>query len=100
MRRRCHVVRGLTVDGYPDVMSTPTISYKNHRFPPHIIAHSVWLRHPHSSDPRHGALEGRDRRNCLSLTESASSGLSQRPCGQYGRIVHLRLPPPCGGRCR
>ena len=24
-------------------MSTPTISYKNHRFPPHIIAHAVWL---------------------------------------------------------
>jgi hypothetical protein len=23
-------------------MSTPTISYKNHRFPPHIIAHAVW----------------------------------------------------------
>jgi putative transposase len=24
-------------------MSTPTISYKNHRFPPQIIAHAVWL---------------------------------------------------------
>ena len=24
-------------------MSTQTISYKNHRFPPHIIAHAVWL---------------------------------------------------------
>ena len=24
-------------------MSTPTISYKNHRFPPHIIVHAVWL---------------------------------------------------------
>ncbi len=24
-------------------MNTPTISYKNHRFPPQIIAHAVWL---------------------------------------------------------
>ena len=24
-------------------MSTTTISYKNHRFPPQIIAHAVWL---------------------------------------------------------
>jgi len=24
-------------------MSTPIISYKNHRFPPSIIAHAVWL---------------------------------------------------------
>ena len=24
-------------------MSAPTISYKNHRFPPQIIAHAVWL---------------------------------------------------------
>lgn len=24
-------------------MTTPTISYKNHRFPPSIIAHAVWL---------------------------------------------------------
>jgi putative transposase len=24
-------------------MHTPTISYKNHRFPPQIIAHAVWL---------------------------------------------------------
>lgn len=24
-------------------MSTPTISYENHRFPPQIIAHAVWL---------------------------------------------------------
>lgn len=24
-------------------MNTPTISYKNHRYPPHIIAHAVWL---------------------------------------------------------
>lgn len=24
-------------------MSTPTNCYKNHRFPPQIIAHSVWL---------------------------------------------------------
>ncbi len=24
-------------------MSSPTISYKNHRFPPQIIAHAVWL---------------------------------------------------------
>ncbi|MBL0374330.1 IS6 family transposase [Rhizobium sp. KVB221] len=24
-------------------MSSPTISYKNHRFPPQIIAHTVWL---------------------------------------------------------
>ncbi|UXS05454.1 IS6 family transposase [Agrobacterium tumefaciens] len=24
-------------------MTTPTVSYKNHRFPPSIIAHAVWL---------------------------------------------------------
>jgi len=24
-------------------MSTPSISYKRHRFPPEIIAHAVWL---------------------------------------------------------
>lgn len=24
-------------------MNTSTISYKNHRFPPQIIAHAVWL---------------------------------------------------------
>jgi putative transposase len=24
-------------------MSEPTVSYKNHRFPPQIIAHAVWL---------------------------------------------------------
>ena len=24
-------------------MSAPTISYKNHRFPPQVIAHAVWL---------------------------------------------------------
>ncbi|MDR7031172.1 putative transposase [Rhizobium rosettiformans] len=24
-------------------MSTPTISYKNHRFPPQVIARGVWL---------------------------------------------------------
>jgi putative transposase len=24
-------------------MSSPTISYKNHRFPPQIIAHAIWL---------------------------------------------------------
>ncbi|CDZ29128.1 Transposase [Neorhizobium galegae bv. officinalis] len=24
-------------------MSAPTVSYKNHRFPPQIIAHAVWL---------------------------------------------------------
>jgi putative transposase len=24
-------------------MNTPTVSYKNHRFPPQIIAHAVWL---------------------------------------------------------
>ena len=24
-------------------MSTPTISYKNHRFPPQVIARAVWL---------------------------------------------------------
>ncbi|ANK95489.1 IS481 family insertion sequence transposase domain-containing protein (plasmid) [Rhizobium sp. N6212] len=33
--------------------------------------------HPRSSDPRYGAMEGRDRRNSLSLTESTSSGLSE-----------------------
>jgi transposase-like protein len=109
-------------------MSARTISYKNHRFPPQIIAHAVWLyfwfplslrlaeemllersivvsyetirrwgrkfgaayakqlrrkrpsrpRHPHPSDPRYAAVEGRDRRSSLSLTESVSSDLSRR----------------------
>jgi putative transposase len=34
-------------------------------------------RNPHSSDLRHGAVEGRDRHSSLSLTEGASSALSQ-----------------------
>jgi len=24
-------------------MTLPAVSYKNHRFPPHIIANAVWL---------------------------------------------------------
>ncbi len=26
-------------------MSKPDVSYKNHRFPPQIIAHAVWLNY-------------------------------------------------------
>jgi len=34
-------------------MNTPTVSYKNHRFPPQIIAHAVWpyFRFPLSLRP-------------------------------------------------
>jgi putative transposase len=40
---RSHVVCGATVAVYLSSMSRFTISYKNHRFPPQIIARAVWL---------------------------------------------------------
>jgi hypothetical protein len=48
-------------------MSTPTISYKNHRFPPQIIARAVWAVFSVPSKPAAGGGNAAGTRHCRIL---------------------------------